>query len=487
MNTPSQRQTLHSFRWSFIERVGKVLFQLAQIVLLTRFLNKDDFGLVALALVSIEFSFLFVDAGLNAAILHIRLASHKALSSIYWLSITLSIAMFASICFFSPVIANFYEEPALLRILPILGLNIIFLAIGRQHRTFLQKQFLFKPIALVEISAYLSSLLLAIYLVLKDYGVFSLVYSTLFASLLSNVCYLFIRHKQNPIHLHFNWSEVKPFFDIGKFQMASRLLDFVSKETDVLIIGKILGMEVLGLYSLTKQLVLRLFNVINPIITNVLSPWLSSLQQKPEKQRTTYLLITRYLAYLNFPIYLIFAVGSYELLYVLYGPSYASGSLLLFTLAIYYGILSITNPVGSLQIATGRTDIGFYWTLFRASITPAALLFGIHFGGIQGVAYSLLALALGLLYPLWRVQIKVMINISFARYFKEFYRPLISFLLLGAGIHYGIKPLLELPNFLIISLCFVVSISLQIGLVYLYDSNAFSHLYSLLLRSNNKK
>ena len=258
--------------------------------------------MVALALVSIEFSFLFVDAGLNAAILHIRLASHKALSSIYWLSITLSIAMFASIWFFSPVIANFYEEPALLRILPILGLNIIFLAIGRQHRTFLQKQFLFKPIALVEISAYLSSLLLAIYLVLKDYGVFSLVYSTLFASLLSNVCYLFIRHKQNPIHLHFNWSEVKPFFDIGKFQMASRLLDFVSKETDVLIIGKILGMEVLGLYSLTKQLVLRLFNVINPIITNVLSPWLSSLQQKPEKQRTTYLLITRYLAYLNFPI-----------------------------------------------------------------------------------------------------------------------------------------------------------------------------------------
>ena len=143
--------------------------------------------------------------------------------------------------------------------------------------------------------------------------------------------------------------------------------------------------------------------------------------------------------------------------------------------------------MGSLQIATGRTDIGFYWTLFRASITPAALLFGIHFGGIQGVAYSLLALALGLLYPLWRVQIKVMINISFARYFKEFYRPLISFLLLGAGIHYGIKPLLESPNFLIISLCFVVSISLQIGLVYLYDSNAYSHLYSLLPRSNNKK
>ena len=487
MDIPNQRQTLNSFQWSFIEKVGKVLFQLAQIALLTRFLDKDDFGLVALALVSIEFSFLFVDAGLNAAILHIQKATEKALSSVYWLSITLAIALFVVIWSVSPLISNFYEEPALLRILPILGLNIIFLALGRQHRTYLQKQFLFKPIALVEISAYLSSLLLAIYLALEGFGVFSLVYSTLLASLLSNVSYLIIRHKQNPIHLHFNWSEVQPFFDIGKFQMGSRLLDFVSKETDVLIIGKLLGMEVLGLYSLTKQLVLRLFNVVNPIITNVLSPWLASLQKEPQKQRTTYLLITRYLAYLNFPLYLIFAVGSYELLYLIYGPSYTSGSLLLFTLAIYYGILSITNPVGSLQIATGRTDIGFYWTMFRASITPAALLLGIYLGGIQGVAYSLLALALGLLYPLWFVQIRAMIGVSFAGYFKEFYRPLLSFILLGFGLHYGLKPILEGPNFLIISLCVIASISLQIGLVFLYDSKAFSHVYSLLPWHNNPK
>ena len=106
MDIPNQRQTLNSFQWSFIEKVGKVLFQLAQIALLTRFLDKDDFGLVALALVSIEFSFLFVDAGLNAAILHIQKATEKALSSVYWLSITLAIALFVVIWSVSPLISN---------------------------------------------------------------------------------------------------------------------------------------------------------------------------------------------------------------------------------------------------------------------------------------------------------------------------------------------------------------------------------------------
>jgi O-antigen/teichoic acid export membrane protein len=486
LNTPSQHQTLHSFQWSFIEKVGKVIFQLAQIALLTRFLSKNDFGLVALALVSIEFSFLFVDAGLNAAILHIQHATDKVLSSVYWLNIFLSLILFGALWAASPWIALFYEEPALELILPILGANIILLAIGRQHKTYLQKQFLFKPIALIEISAYITSLLLAVYLALEGYGVFSLVYSALLASLIANLCYLFLRLKQNPIHLHFRWSDVKPFVDIGKFQMGSRLLDFISKETDVLIIGKILGMEVLGLYSLTKQLVLRLFNVVNPIITNVLSPWLASLQQEPKKQKTTYLLITRYLAYLNFPLYLVFAIGSFEILYVIYGPSYTSGSLLLFTLSIYFGIISITNPVGSLQIATGRTDIGFYWTLLRASITPAALLIGIYLGGIQGVAYSLLILALGLIYPLWFVQIRTMIGVSFSHYLKEFYRPLISFLTLALGIHFGLKPLLNTPDFIAIGLSLILAISLQIGLIYLYDSKTFSHLYSLVQKNLNR-
>jgi O-antigen/teichoic acid export membrane protein len=237
-------------------------------------------------------------------------------------------------------------------------------------------------------------------------------------------------------------------------------------------------MEVLGLYSLTKQLVLRLFNVINPIITNVLSPWLASLQAEQKKQKNAYLTITRYLAYLNFPLYLIFTTGSFEILYLLYGPSYVSGTLLLFTLAIYYSILSITNPVGSLQIATGRTDLGFYWTLFRASITPIALLFGIQLNGVQGIAWVLLGLSVGLLYPLWWFQIRTMLPMSFRQYLEQFYRPLFSYLLLGFSVHFIVKPMLTLPNYVgtLIILLFVLFI--QIGSIYIYDRTFFKTMQS---------
>ena len=79
-----------------------------------------------------------------------------------------------------------------------------------------------------------------------------------------------------------------------------------------------------------------------------------------------------------------------------------------------------------------------------------------------------------------------MIGVSFSHYLKEFYRPLISFLTLALGIHFGLKPLLDTPDFIAIGLSLILAISLQIGLIYLYDSKTFSHLYSLVQKNLNR-
>jgi len=481
----TSHQTLHSFQWSFIEKFGKVIFQLAQIVILTRFLSKDDFGLVALALVSIEFSYLFVDAGLNAGILYIQNASQRALSSVFWLNLGLAVLLYGALCMVSPLVGNFYEEPLLTEIIPLLGLNILLLAVGRQHRTYLQKSFAFKSIALVEITAFAMALILALLLAIEGYGLYSLVYSTLLASLISNLSYLFLRLRKEPITFEFDWKELQPFINLGKYQMGSRILDFISRETDIFIIGKMLSLETLGLYTLTKQLVLRLYNLINPIFTNVLSPWLSSLQDHPKKQKESYLTITRFLAYFNFPIYLSIAVASYELLNVMYGPEYTSGSLLLFTLAVYYSINTLTNPVGSLQIATGRTDLGFYWTLFRASITPALIYVGILLGGLQGAAWVLLALSVVLIYPLWSFQLKPMLQLEFFEFTQEFTRPLLSFAFLAASIQFYVKPLLSQPNYISIGLIMLTALLIQLGLIRWYDPRFYPQFLEML-RSKTK-
>src|SRR5690606_16602343 len=100
---------------------------------------------------------------------------------------------------------------------------------------------------------YFLGLIAATLLGINGFGVYSLVYSTLIASFISNGLFLIQNLRLNPIRVHFRIKETKLFLKIGGFTMSSTLLDFFSREIDILIIGKILGSESLGMYSLAKQ------------------------------------------------------------------------------------------------------------------------------------------------------------------------------------------------------------------------------------------
>ena len=423
-------------KWTSLEKIGKSIFQLLQVVILTKFLNKEAFGLIAIALVVISFSNIFVDRGFTSAILHKQNATRNEYSSIYWLNIFIAIVIYLGLFFLAPFISNFYGENELLDIIPVLGLNILFVSIGRQHQTILQKNFKFKNIAIVELISVFCGLIFAVILAIQGYGVYSLVYSTLLKSAIAHILFLILNIKGNPLSFYFTFKEVKPFIKVGGFHMASSFLGFFSKEIDILIIGRLFSTEVLGVYSLSKQIVLRLYSILTPIVTNVLSPLLSSIQNEPQRLKNNYLKITKYLVYVNFPIYLLIIVSSNEILHYLYGSDYTSGTMVLSFLAISYCVSTISNPVGSLQIATGRTDIGFYWTILRIIVTPIFIYIGGLYS-IDAVALVIAVLSLILIVPMWYIQLRPLANIMLLEYLRQFYKPLILFILISYMFLFG--------------------------------------------------
>ena len=427
-----KRTAILGIKWSSLDKFGKAAFQLIQIAILTRFLPKEAFGLVAIAIVVIEFTNIFVDLGISAAILHKQDSNQKEYSSLYWLNIFISICIYGLILGLTPLVVNFYQEPELMNIIPLIGLNVIFLALGKQHQAILQKQFRFKPIALIGLCSYLIGLIFAVILVYNDFGVYSLVYSTIVSIAVSNLLFLITNYTENPILLHFNFNETKPYLVVGGYQTGSKILDFISKEADIFIIGKVLGTEVLGLYTLTKQIVLKVYAIISPITYNVLSPLLSTIQNEKEKLKKVYLKTINLLTFINMPAYLLIIAGSKEILYLLYGSDYVDAYIVLAALSSFYFISSISNPVGSLQIATGRTDLGFNWTIIRVIISPLFIFIGTMYN-LEGVSIAILLLGIILIIPLWYVQIKPMSNITIAEYLQQFYRPLLTFFLIGTG------------------------------------------------------
>jgi O-antigen/teichoic acid export membrane protein len=429
-----RKTAVTGIKWTTIGTIGRAIFQLLQISILAHFLPKEAFGIIAMALFVVQFTNIFVDMGLSSAILHHQNTTQKEYSSIFWLNIFISFILYLLLVITAPAFSHFYAQPELKILIPILGTNLLIMACGRQHRTILQKQFKFKEISIIELISFFIGLVIAVLLVKMNFGIYSLVYSTLISSLVSNAAFLIQNIKKNPIEFYFSINDTKPFLKIGGFSMGSTLLDFFSREIDVLIIGKLLGAESLGIYNLTKQIVVKLFSVINPIVITVFSPLLSSIQKEKERLRATYIKIFKYLAYINFPIYLMVIASSREILQILYGSGYADSFQILTSLAFAYCLVALSNPVGSLQIATGRTDIGFKWTIFRVLITPPIIYLG-ALKNIETVAIYYAVLSLFMVIPLWFMQLWPMIKLPFKEYLAQFYKPLIFLIIATIGIY----------------------------------------------------
>ena len=268
-------------------------------------------------------------------------------------------------------------------------------------------------------TAYIGTFILAVLLAYMGYGIFSLVFSTIFSVAFPNfVNCAYGIYKDGNIQLHFRLKETYPFLKIGVFKIGSSILDYFSREFDVFIISTTLGKETLGVYSLCKKIIQMIYRLVNPILTKVLTPLFAKIQNDKQRLTANYLRVVNILATTNHPIYILIAILSTSILNTLYGPSYIEGQYVLSLLAVSYGLMSICNPVGTLQVALGRTDIGFYWTIFRIITNSLFIYVGALFS-VNILAFAILVYNLLVIFPFWYMQYRPMLQISFSEYLKS--------------------------------------------------------------------
>ena len=421
---------INGVKWTSSSAIVNACAKLGQIAVLTRFLEKEDFGLVAIALLIISFTEIFMDMGLSSAVLHKQNISKNEYSSLYWFNIISGVAICGLICLSAPWISAYYQQPELVEVISLLSFSVVFSSISRLQRTFQQKRMQFNVIAIIDIIASVVMVLFSIVLAFNGFGVYSLVYSTLLYGFLIAVIYLFYSlYKEKNINFHFKLSETKPYLKIGIYQVGSSTLDYLSREMDVFLIGTAYSMEVLGAYSICKQLAFKVYSFINPIILKVMTPSLALCQNSRSLLREKYINLLRVLAFIDIPIYAFLCYASAYVLGFVYGDSYVEYALVFSVLCVYYSICSIDNPLGALLVATGRTDLGFYWTIIRI-VSTFIVLYLASLGNILVFVSAMLLLSIVNIYPEVRLIYQSLLSINYGQYLKSFFMPFfLSFIL----------------------------------------------------------
>jgi exopolysaccharide (amylovoran) exporter len=187
----------------------------------------------------------------------------------------------------------------------------------------------------------------------------------------------------------------------GAFQAGTQLVSQLRMQADQLIVGKALGAEMLGVYSLAKDLIGYPLRFVQPLVARLTLPTLAFHQRDSVALRAEFLRGLRTTAIFCGAIYAVLALVAPWVVAVLYGDGFAAVAALVPLMTLFGALRPLGLNAGMLAQATGRTRNEFIWNLRVSLVTwvpnlligafaPSLLAFAIALSLIQ-LAVTLLA------------------------------------------------------------------------------------------------
>lgn len=217
--------------------------------------------------------------------------------------------------------------------------------------------------------------------------------------------------------LSLRWDALR---DLSKFSLnlvGYSIFNYWTRNGDNLLIGRYDGSAALGIYARSYTILLVPVTQIAGIITHVMFPALSAIQQDVERVRETYLSAISIVSLATFPLMLGLLVVSRSFVLALFGEKWAPMIPILQVFCLLGMLQSIDYTTGWLYTSQGRTDILFRWGLIAGTIYITSFVVGLRWGAF-GVAVAYTIANLFLWYPNWSIPARL-IDLNFLTMLKK--------------------------------------------------------------------
>lgn len=425
-----KRKTFSAIRWTTFAALVRSLLSIGQVAVLARLLSPEDYGLMAIVGIVLSFAGLFSDMGISSAYVQQQEVTLMQRASLFWLNVLISVCIAILMIAISPLIAWFFGDSRLTPLIIISTPILVFGALGQQVRMSAEKQLNFRPVIVLEICALFLGFGAGTLAALAGWGVYSLVVSGIVTAATGTLsAWFFIAGSWRPL-----WrlclDDIRPFIGFGSASVANDIVNQLNSTVDLWLGGRFLAVTQLGLYSVPRNLSLQVQSMVNPIITRIGFPLIAQVQSDTPRVRAIYLKTMNMTASANAPLYVGIAFFAPEITTLLLGSAWERSANLLRILALWGGLRSTGNPVGSLLFGMGHANLALKWNLGLCFLVPPIVWLGSQ-GGPEGIAWGLLSIQVALFIPAWYFLIKPLARSGLTEYSVAALKP---FFLAGVAI-----------------------------------------------------
>jgi len=418
--------------WTAIAKYSGIIISLIISAILARLLSPDEFGIIAIATVSVNFLSIFSDIGLGTAVIQSNELKETDYNELF--SLTIYIGLFISFLAFisSYFIASFYQNEELITICKILSINLLFVTLNILPNSLMVKNKRFKTIAKRTLFFQVLGGIIGVSLALLKFGALALVIPSTFASI---GIFLF-NFKQYPRKINFSLklNSMKKIFSFSSYQFLFSFINYFSRNLDKMIIGKYLNMGLLGYYEKSYRLMMLPLENVTFVINPVLLPVLSSLQNNKTELAQKHEKLVSLISNVSFPIGILLHFTAYEVINLYYGNNWNAAVPVFSILSLSIPLQMILSTIGSIYQSAGNTKVMFFGGISNSFFTLSGFFVAAFFyRTIEAIAWS------------WVITISINFCISYILLYQS---------TLKTSIHIFIKKLKK--PFINSFICFIV-------------------------------
>lgn len=367
-----RHKAIRSTIWVGLSTAGMTSLSLVKSVILARLLTPDHFGLMAACMVVIRAVEVFTETGLGAALIQRKAQVEDAVPTAFSMAAARGVVLAAIVFAIAPFVSDFYEEPRLTSLLEVMSAALLISGLSNLNTISLQKDLNFRPLFRLQQAVAVTDLVATVSLAVWLRDVWALV----LGQIIKSVVALLLSYVLIPGKPRFGWDGqiARELLAYGRFITGVTVVVYVTTEIDNVVIGKILGMQALGIYVVAYMLANLPATHLSKVISGVMFPAYSKMQDNPSLLLRAYLETTRVVSTVAIPLAVGLAILADELVTLVYGPAWKQAATVIPLLCVFGALRAVSSTNGYVFNAIGKPQIPFYVNLAKLAMIAALIV-----------------------------------------------------------------------------------------------------------------
>lgn len=404
-------------------KYSNVIIQLIVNAVLSRLLTPYDYGVVSVIQVFLLFFTTIVDAGLGPAIIQNKKLTEYDNRVLFTYSIEFSalLSLFFACC--SPFIAWFYHDRQYVWLTLAMTGVLFFQGINMVPNALMDKAKRFKEVNIRLIIANICGGVVGIIGAYLGLGAYALILSFLVPAVVAFCLNMWLIRTRPSRHT--DRTSLRKVWTFAKSQFGFNFINYFSRNTDKILVGKMMGPVALGNYAKSYQLLMMPNQVLLGVLNPVLLPVLSDYQDDVNFVRRSYMKIVHILALVGVPVSVFLCFESRDIIFFLYGNQWDEAVAPFAILALTVWIQMTMSSTGAIFQTLGKANYLFWNGCITAFILVAATIIGCVRGDLITLAISLsIGFLVNFIVIYWLMMVKTL-DSNMRTLFHEFLTPFV--------------------------------------------------------------